>query len=277
MMRFRALLLGIVAGFGPCLGAFGVDLLPDLIVSPAALRDHVFVTNIVPGRLHIRLSNATPNVGLGELRVREGATNGRQQAIDQVIRRSNGTFFTRPAGVFVFHPTHAHFHVDDWAEYRIREVLPADGVGPVLYRGQKTSFCLLDSRTYPGPVPIQGTPAPTRQFATCSDVEQGISVGWEDLYDKSLPDQWIDVTGLTAGEYWLESEVDPEDHFLETDESNNVDRIKLVIAGGSLPVPDEIPLDRRLPLLLSIVVILLGAAKLGARRNYSGGREINER
>ena len=52
----------------------------------------------------------------------------------------------------------------------------------------------------------------------------GISVGWADLYDYTIDFQWIDVTGLPSGQYWLESVADPDDRLLETDETNNAAR-----------------------------------------------------
>lgn len=253
--------------------------MPDLITNQARLSEippapaQRFVTDIIPGHLHLRLSNGTANIGKGEMRVREGASSGRMQMVDQVIRRSDGTFFTREAGQFVFHPTHNHFHVDDWAEYRIREVLPGDGVGKILYGGRKTSFCLVDMTAYTGPEPLQSVNQlpQSRTFVLCTATEQGISVGWEDVYFWDLPDQWIDVTGITPGEYWLESEVDPDNHILETDEGNNASRIKLTINPGDLPTPDEIPLSKHLPFVMSIMVLLMGTALLFRRSEKAGG------
>ena len=37
--------------------------------------------------------------------------------------------------------------------------------------------------------------------------------------------QWIDVTGLPSGQYYLESIADPDNRLLETNEDNNVVRI----------------------------------------------------
>ena len=102
----------------------------------------------------------------------------------------------------------------------------------------KTSFCLVDSATYDSSLPNYTN----RQFNSCDDDEQGVSVGWEDIYFWNLPDQWIDVTGISPGEYWLESEVDPENHFWEEDDTNNVARVKLVIAPG-VPTTSNCPPD----------------------------------
>lgn len=213
------------------------DLLPDITIRTDELYDNVIVTNIVPGRRHIRLSTGTPNQGAGKLYVYGGADlgNGKQQVI-QRIYRTNGTFWERNAGQFVYHPTHNHIHVEAWCQYFIREVLPGDGVGAVLAQGEKTSFCILDLAVFDSSLP--GFP-PGGQFNSCSSTTQGLSVGWMDIYSKELDGQWIDITGLPNGEYWLEAEVDPEGNFLESNEGNNVGRIKVNIGSGSSTIlPD---------------------------------------
>jgi hypothetical protein len=58
-------------------------------------------------------------------------------------------------------------------------------------------------------------------------------VGWSNVYDKSLPDQWIDVTDVPNGRYWLEVEVDPEGRWIESDETNNIARIKILLRKSS--------------------------------------------
>ena len=101
-----------------------------------------------------------------------------------------------------------------------------------------------------------------------------MSVGWEDLYSRTLPDQWIDITGLGPGEYWLESVVDPKNEIEESDETNNVGRIKLNITAGMLPVPDEIPAQRGFPYVLSIMLFLAGAGTLALRARHWGIRKL---
>jgi hypothetical protein len=63
----------------------------------------------------------------------------------------------------------------------------------------------------------------------------GISVGWADVYQRSIPRQWIEVTGLPNGQYWLEVEIDPYGLLQETDNSNNVTRVLV-----DLVVPDPL-------------------------------------
>ncbi|MCP4890142.1 MAG: hypothetical protein GY904_26510, partial [Planctomycetaceae bacterium] len=56
--------------------------------------------------------------------------------------------------------------------------------------------------------------------------------GWTDVYTRGLANQWIDITGIPDGEYWLEVVVDPESQLLESDETNNVTRIIVDITDG---------------------------------------------
>lgn len=256
------------------------DLTPDLVINSARLADHAFVNNVIPGKVHIILSNAVANIGWGPLYIypTAGSTeNFRQAVFQRVLIDGNGDgdgtdssddFFDRAAGEFIFHPSHNHFHVDNWAQYYIREVLPGDGVGKILHSGHKTSFCLLDLATYSAQ-PSLGNRG-QRFFFQCGTTFQGISVGWEDLYTKELPDQWIDITSLLPGEYWLESVVDPLDLILEVDETNNVARIKLVIAPGDLPAPIPVPLLPRLFWVELCMVMLVGILGLQRFTNARG-------
>jgi hypothetical protein len=57
---------------------------------------------------------------------------------------------------------------------------------------------------------------------SCSPVEQGISVGYADIYGQSLDGMYITIPpGTCNGNYWIVAEVDPLNNFLESDETNN--------------------------------------------------------
>ena len=214
-----------------------VDLRPDIVTRANELYDHDIVTNIAPGRTHLRLSNATANTGTGKLYlygVLPDNGDGTQD-IRQRIWQNDGTNFDRDAGAFLYHTAHAHIHVQDWSVYRLRTVLVDDGVGAVVVEGAKTSFCVLDLIVHNSSLPgFPSSPA----FIACGTNVQGLSVGWADIYTKDLEGQNIDITGVPAGEYWLESEADPLDHVLEADETNNVTRIKITIGSPGTINPD---------------------------------------
>lgn len=201
------------------------DLLPDIIVDKDRLFDHYEQGN------QLRLSNGTANVGEGKFEIFGGMDNGDgTQQIIQRIFKTDGTFTDHVGGSFVFHPQHNHIHVESWASYRLREVLqPGNGVGNIVAEGEKTSFCILDLGTYDTGLPNYN---PNGQFFSCGSTTQGLSVGWVDVYSSGLEGQSIDITGLPAGEYWLESVVDPDNHFIESDKTNNSTMIKITLGGG---------------------------------------------
>jgi hypothetical protein len=64
----------------------------------------------------------------------------------------------------------------------------------------------------------------------------GLSRGWGDLYNWNLPDQYIDVTGLTSGRYKLQATADVPNWFLEGSETNNFTWVDIKISGSSVSV-----------------------------------------
>jgi hypothetical protein len=211
------------------------DLLPDLMPIKWALYENDVVTWIQSGHTHLRLTQITVNIGDGKLHLYGGPDNGDgTQDVLQRIFRDDMTYWDRLAGLFVFHPSHNHIHFEGWAIYRLREILPGEGVGPIIASGDKTSFCVYDNTLHDPTLPGYTG----QEFSGCSSVLQGLGVGWGDTYDLSTPGQNIDITGVPDGEYWLESEVDPDDDILESDETNNIARVKVTIGSPSPINPD---------------------------------------
>lgn len=209
----------------------GTPLLPDLRPAAASLANWRIGASPswMPGRVLLRFDNQVNNIGQGPLELNADQIINRPVAgqtvtVSQRVYNSDGTSALRPAGTLTFHDsgTHHHWHFDNFALYNLRAVAPGGGVGDIVRTGTKASFCLLDSRYYvfgfPGqpPLPVYGT--------NCYPVS-GISVGYGDLYDLTTDFQWIDVTGLPSGQYYLESIADPDNRLLETNEDNNVVRI----------------------------------------------------
>ncbi len=134
-------------------------------------------------------------------------------------------------------------NVDDWGIFSLRLQNPAEPdprrwpkIGP---DGHKQAFCLMDygsCSTYNGhcrddnTVYNQGTALLNADFPNwglgnnygCSDVEQGCSVGYTDIYNESLNGMWINIPpGTCNGDYWIVYEVDPRNNFVESNEANN--------------------------------------------------------
>lgn len=219
------------------LSAIRLDLLPDIIVDKSYLFDWDISTNIEPGRVHLRLANGTANIGDGPLYlwgVEPGNPDGTQDVMQRVFA-DDSSYYDRLAGEFYYHPDHGHIHFEDWAIYRLREVLDSSGVGDIVAEGSKVSFCILDLGIYDETLPNFD---PDGQFFSCGSQIQGLSVGWIDIYSKGLPGQNIDITGVPDGLYWLESEVDPENGVLESNEFNNITRILITIGDAGPITPD---------------------------------------
>lgn len=128
---------------------------------------------------------------------------------------------------FEYSTCHNHYHFNTYANYQL---LATDG--SVAARGHKQAFCLED---IDHANPMTG-PAMARY--TCGN--QGISMGWADIYNSGLDCQWVDVTDVAPGSYVLRITVN-EAHLLnESNYDNNVINVPVTI---SAPTPDELNTD----------------------------------
>ena len=114
---------------------------------------------------------------------------------------------TRRPNLFTFSPCHAHYHMNAFARYRL-----FNRNWRLVMKAAKQGFCLRDDRRH---LP---TGAPTAKY-TCD--YQGISSGWQDIYDKSLDCQWLDISRIPPGKYYLEVVVNPNRIFKEANYKNN--------------------------------------------------------
>jgi hypothetical protein len=62
----------------------------------------------------------------------------------------------------------------------------------------------------------------------------GISVGWADLYNWYLPDQYVDVSLVDDGWYLLETVADPANTLVEKNEVNNAKSTLIRICGDKV-------------------------------------------
>jgi hypothetical protein len=64
--------------------------------------------------------------------------------------------------------------------------------------------------------------SPTSDYYTTCNREQGLSVGWGDLYPNGTSGQYIDVTSVADGTYCFRTTADPLNKIRETSNTNNV-------------------------------------------------------
>jgi hypothetical protein len=197
-------------------------LYPDLqTLKPADLR---FGTETINGTTHkvLRFSNTVWNAGQGPLEL-QAETVGGSSKVYQRIYDDAGGYTKVHVGDFVYHPSHDHFHVENFAEYELWTRTEYDNwlasgrtQGQAQRRGTKTTFCLMD--TYR----VEALPGSPRfgYYNQCGQTFQGISVGWGDKYSNRLPDQWIDLGTesyyLLDGKYVLRSIADPKNQLYES-------------------------------------------------------------
>lgn len=199
------------------------DVLPDIFAWEDASRGYLH-DYVVEGDL-LRFTTAFANQGAGHLEVTGGEVlaNGNQEVL-QRIYDDEGGFRDRVAGEFTYHSGHGHIHFDGYAIYNLREIGPNGEVGDILATGGKISFCLIDiTRFDPN--------ADSSRYGSCGTT-QGVSAGWSDVYSRGLADQWINISGIDDGDYYLEVVTDPENQLLESDETNNTTIITITIVDG---------------------------------------------
>jgi hypothetical protein len=184
-------------------------------------------TTTKPGRVLLRF--ASSNVNLGGLLhlvadpVQTGAT---RRGVRQLVY-GHGVVYVREAGQFVYHPAHHHFHVGDFERY---ELLSANRTR-VLRTSAKISFCLTDIQNIAAPARTDGSLYLDLPPLQCGAQEQGINSGFADYYGRELPDQWIDMTGLPAGTYWVRIRANPSRLLLEADTANNSTEFRVTYHG----------------------------------------------
>lgn len=191
-----------------------VELRPNLQPFPAF--DLRLGASTSTGGKEIRFSTRSWNKGLGPLELVAGATGSNGQNVHQRVYSSDGSFQDYFVGTFTWHPSHNHFHFNDYALYYL-EPINAPGGSPK--SGSKTTFCVMDTNKVDGSLP--GAPQ-TAFYATCGSSVQGMSVGWADTYGYTLAGQSVDFTGNPSGDYCLTIQIDPKGRLLETDETDNV-------------------------------------------------------
>lgn len=167
-----------------------------------------------PGHVLLRFATSTANVG-GLLHVVGGPTEGDTQEIRQFVYGPDVVLDQR-AGSFVYHPEHHHVHVADFVRYEL-----VDASGAVVASSAKVSFCLTDIQTIETSSALKQALFLDLPPLECGATEQGINPGHADYYGPQLPDQWIDVTGIPAGDYRLRFTVNPDRALLESRYDDN--------------------------------------------------------
>lgn len=222
--------------------ADGQQLRPDLTTLPIKKSGLVIAGG--KKRRQLRLSNEIGNHGAGPLHIVPGESgttgpcaDGQYDAVQTIFKETNGTpgfqrpsdtdAFNRRFGCMSYHsaPGHEHWHVLAFARYELRRASKGKRVD-----GNKVGFCVVDSND-----PYQGLPGSPRDpyyGVGCGGpgrlpTQEGLSVGWSDIYFFGLPGQALDLRRARRGRYCLTSTADPLNQIFESNERNNTRTVRL--------------------------------------------------
>lgn len=132
----------------------------------------------------------------------------------------------RDVGDMAFHPNHGHWHIENYALYEIRRLLPDQtpdlSAAGFVASGPKASFCLIDiehQETRPDDPFNQ-----TGFYKGCTGAFQGISPGWADIYSAGLDGQQVPLDSVPDpdGVYALVITINPDGRILEDTRADNV-------------------------------------------------------
>lgn len=187
--------------------------------------------NVIQSPPNIRFSVSVQNTGQYALDLLgDASTDLSSTTVQQCVSWTARLCRERvQVGGFAWHPEHNHFHFQDFATYELRRLRRSGRIDwhdrGLIQVAPKVSFCLMDTQP-------TGPDAPPQFYSRCLGVNQGISPGWEDVYDFSLPGQGLSIEGLPDGQYGLVVRLDPNNRLYETDDTDNLTALVVEIYEG---------------------------------------------
>jgi hypothetical protein len=206
------------------------DLLPDLGM---ARLTELKIEKTPDGRKLLRFSSIVVNVGDGPLELygqRPDTGTPTMTSVQRIVDDAGDHHDVPTDAVMYFGGDgHDHWHVRDLETFELTRL----GKGSKVGSGAKHGFCFSDNYRYGS--------AQDAHYTGCGhtgdlSVVMGLSVGWGDLYRYSLPDQYVEITGLGRGRYRLEGTADADNWFRESEESNNSTWVDISIRNGRAKV-----------------------------------------
>ena len=224
----------------------GKLLLPDL----RTLAPSGFLVERRSGGRVLRLANTVWNSGQGPLElVGEIPRSTQVTSVRQVVNAPDGLYRDRFVGDFIWHASHGHWHIEEFARYELWSLSSSLELDRVVAGSTKVSYCLIDTRSVSLSLP--GAP-PRVVYRGCGRVRQGLSVGWGDEYKAHLDGQTIDLGELPDGIYALVSTVNPGGRLAEADYANNATVVYLDLAGTRVEVVPAAVLNKERCLTMNV-------------------------
>jgi hypothetical protein len=214
----------------PATAAAPGDALPDLVADPPAnpRLDNYAYSNRTHDLL-LRFDGSVHNAGAGAFEIHGSrASASVPMAPLQRVYRTDGTSHddSMPNAQLLYSNAdgHHHWHLQDVARYSLWTGDKTAEVAPAM----KVGFCLGDTEhvnTAVGPSSPYYDDPHGEQFCQRNAPDalslfEGVSAGWRDVYDRTLALQWVVVSDVQPGSYWLREDIDPDRIVHESDEAN---------------------------------------------------------
>lgn len=217
---------------GSATGVTPGEALPDLVSdAPTGAMLQTYVDGSST-RLLLRFNGYIHNQGTGPLEiVGRAPASGRMTSTVQRIYDTTGALARedasgRPSVLYETADGHDHWHLRAATRYSLYDAAKRVVVAP----SQKVGFCLADSAHVDpfGPSAQAYSQSPSGPLRYCerlspgaAQVTMGISSGWRDVYSSNVAFQWIDVSNVRPGAYWIAASSDPDGVVIESSEANN--------------------------------------------------------
>jgi hypothetical protein len=151
------------------------------------------------------------------------STTDEPMMADQIIKREDDSETSRlDIGQLVYEEypgsvSHRHWHYKGFDRYQLRSTSDLSIVRP----DNKAGFCLSDPDYAPD---FCGSMNPGALF-----VQEGLGPDTTDYYNPNLEGQYIDVTDVPPGDYWLLHWVNADKEICESDYADNAAAVKIAL------------------------------------------------
>jgi hypothetical protein len=207
---------------------------------------------VVRGQERLVFSSTVVNVGNGPFVVegRRASTRTPYMTGNQVLFDADG-HYTRIRDIgqlrYIRSPDHSHWHLMKLEIYELRDPVTRKLVAP----DRKTGFCPGDRYVVQSGMPrgwnrrlgaLRNDLYCGKTKTQALSVLESISPGWADVYKPNLEGQFIDVTGVPAGEYILVNRVNSKLRMREAEYANNASsaRIRIDRPAGGPPTVEKL-------------------------------------
>jgi hypothetical protein len=216
--------------------------LPDLYTMPP--EDFRIERNVVTGQPELRFTSSVANLGTGPLVLigAYDAAEDKTRAIQRIFV-AGGEVVEHYVGHFVFHPTHDHWHFENFNLFELWSFGAAGELEELLSSSGKHSWCITETAIYQ---PLPEIYDPYSLLGGCDPEMQAIATGWVDTYEWNLPGQELSLAGIADGQYAFVSTVNPDALVIELDYENNARTTYIEIREGTVTVLElelELELD----------------------------------